>query len=165
MNRPRGTGNSCRSQMAEGWINHLLGETWEARSAGMRPSNRVHPMAISVMSEEGVDISAGRLAQVDAFLDQEWDLVITVCDSARESCPIFPRPVEQIHISFEDPAGNGFASLGVTNQEVLFAQFWTLNYTFPFIEAPIIDIVFLNFEAPFIDIIFLWFKIFLSDFT
>ena len=98
------TGNSCRSQMAEGWVNHALGETWEARSAGTRPADAVHPFAVQVMAEVGVDISRGRPELVDAFLDEHWDLVVTVCDSAKESCPIFPMPAEQIHISFSDPA-------------------------------------------------------------
>ena len=98
------TGNSCRSQMAEGWINALLGDRWEARSAGTRPSERVHPLAVRAMAEMGIDISAGRPERVEVYLDQRWDLVITVCDSAKESCPVFPRPVEQVHISFPDPA-------------------------------------------------------------
>jgi len=98
------TGNSCRSQMAEGWINHLLGDRWEARSAGTRPAGAVHPLAVRAMAEIGVDISAGSPKQVDSLLDQPWDLVVTVCDSAKESCPLFPRPVEQIHVSFPDPA-------------------------------------------------------------
>jgi arsenate reductase len=98
------TGNSCRSQMAEGWINHLLGDRWEARSAGTRPAGAVHPLAVRAMAEIGVDISAGSPKQVDGLLDQLWDLVVTVCDSAKESCPLFPRPVEQIHVSFPDPA-------------------------------------------------------------
>jgi arsenate reductase len=97
------TGNSCRSQMAEGWINHDLGETWEARSAGTRPADRVHPVAVAVMAEAGVDISGGSPKLVDTVIDESWDLVVTVCDSARESCPVFPRPVEQIHVSFPDP--------------------------------------------------------------
>ena len=84
------TGNSCRSQMAEGWINDELGETWQARSAGTRPAKAVHP--------------AGRPRLVDVYLDEPWELVITVCDSAREACPVFPRPVETLHISFPDPA-------------------------------------------------------------
>jgi arsenate reductase len=98
------TGNSCRSQMAGGWINALLGDRWEARSAGTRPSERVHPLAVRVMGEVGIDISGARPEHVEASLDLPWDLVVTVCDSARESCPVFPRPVEQIHVSFEDPA-------------------------------------------------------------
>jgi len=98
------TGNSCRSQMAEGWINAELGETWQARSAGTRPADRVHPLAVKAMAEVGVDLSEARPEAVDAYLNEPWDLVITVCDSARETCPVFPRPVEQLHISFADPA-------------------------------------------------------------
>jgi len=98
------TGNSCRSQMAEGWINHLLGGRWEARSAGTAPAGRVHPLAVRAMAEVGIDISGGRPEQVGVYLDQAWDLVVTVCDSAKESCPAFPRPVSKIHISFPDPA-------------------------------------------------------------
>ena len=98
------TGNSCRSQMAEGWVNHELGETWQARSAGSRPAEAVHALAVLVMAEVGVDISAGRPRLVDTYLNESWDLVITVCDSARESCPVFPGPVETLHLSFPDPA-------------------------------------------------------------
>lgn len=98
------TGNSCRSQMAEGWINHQLGEGWEARSAGTEPAARVHPLAVRAMAEVGVDISGARPTSVGAYLDQPWDLVVTVCDSAKEACPVFPRPVEKIHLSFFDPA-------------------------------------------------------------
>ena len=101
------TGNSCRSQMAEGWINKLLGERWEARSAGTSPAARVHPLAVKAMAEVGVDISGGKPEHVDAYLDQPWDLVVTVCDSAREACPTFPRPVPKLHLSFFDPAGAG----------------------------------------------------------
>jgi len=99
------TGNSCRSQMAEGWIKHLLGDRWEVRSAGTRPAAAVHPLAVRAMAEAGVDISGGRPEQVDAYLDQPWDLVVTVCDAAKESCPVMPGAVEQIHVSFSDPAG------------------------------------------------------------
>ena len=98
------TGNSCRSQMAEGWVNHELGETWVARSAGTRPAESVHPRAIKAMGEVGIDISEGRPKNVEHFLEEPWDLVITVCDSAQETCPVFPRPVEALHISFPDPA-------------------------------------------------------------
>lgn len=90
--------------MAEGWINHLLGDRWKARSAGTRPAGAVHPLAVRAMAEVGVDIACGRPEHVDRYLDQDWDLVVTVCDSAKESCPLFPRPVEQIHVSFPDPA-------------------------------------------------------------
>ena len=98
------TGNSCRSQMAEGWINHELGIAWEARSAGTKPAAGVHPLAVRAMIEVGIDISSGEPESVVGYLDGPWDLVITVCDSAKETCPVFPRPVEQIHISFPDPA-------------------------------------------------------------
>ena len=98
------TGNSCRSQMAEGFINHLLGGEWEAQSAGTVPAARVNPLAVRVMAEVGVDISGQRPKHVDAMVDQRWDLVVTVCDSARETCPYFPHPGEQIHVGFSDPA-------------------------------------------------------------
>ena len=98
------TGNSCRSQMAAGWVNGLLGGRWEAHSAGTRPADRVHPLAVRAMAEVGVDISGGVPTRVERYLDEAWDLVVTVCDSAKEVCPLFPRPVEQIHISFPDPA-------------------------------------------------------------
>ena len=90
--------------MAQGWISAELGDAWEACSAGTRPSDRIHPMAVKAMAEVGVDISGGVPETVDRYLDLPWDLVITVCDSARESCPVFPRPVETLHISFPDPA-------------------------------------------------------------
>ena len=98
------TGNSCRSQMAEGWVNHELAGRWIARSAGTRPAAQVHPLAISAMAEVGIDISGGTPESVDRFLAEPWDLVVTVCDSAKETCPVFPAPVETLHISFPDPA-------------------------------------------------------------
>ena len=98
------TGNSCRSQMAQGWVNHVLGSRWEAHSAGTAPAAAVHPLAVRAMGEVGIDISGGRPTRVERRLGEPWDLVVTVCDSARESCPVFPRPVEQIHVSFPDPA-------------------------------------------------------------
>jgi arsenate reductase len=98
------TGNSCRSQMAEGLVNQLLGGRWEAHSAGTLPAERVHPLAVRVMAEAGIDISNGVPKPVGPALEQPWDLVVTVCDSARESCPVFPRTVGQVHESFIDPA-------------------------------------------------------------
>ena len=98
------TGNSCRSQMAEGLVNAVLGDTWEARSAGTAPAAAVHPLAVQVMAEAGIDLARVLPQRVEARLAERWDLVVTVCDSARESCPVFPRPVEQIHVSFPDPA-------------------------------------------------------------
>jgi arsenate reductase len=98
------TGNSCRSQMAEGWVNHALAGQWEARSAGTAPAARVHPLAVRAMAEVGIDISGGKPQHVGVCLDLPWDLVLTVCDSAQEACPTFPRPVPKLHISFFDPA-------------------------------------------------------------
>ena len=98
------TGNSCRSQMAEGWINHKLGDTWLARSAGTDPAAHVNARAVRAMAEVGIDISSRVPEMVDRYLDQPWDLVITVCDAAKETCPVFPGTVEQIHVSFPDPA-------------------------------------------------------------
>jgi arsenate reductase len=98
------TGNSCRSQMAEGLVNTELGESWIARSAGTRPANAVHPLAIRAMAEIDIDISTNLPENVEDYVDQPWDLVVTVCDSAKERCPVFPGSVETLHISFQDPA-------------------------------------------------------------
>ena len=100
------TGNSCRSQMAEAWINHLLEGRWHARSAGTAPAERVHPLAVRAMAEVGIDIAGAVPASVSARLAEPWDLVVTVCDSARESCPAFPGHVERLHVSFLDPAAS-----------------------------------------------------------
>lgn len=98
------TGNSCRSQMAEGILKALDGDL-EVYSAGTRPAERVHPKAIQVMRELGMDISDQQPKSVEQFLDQSFDYVITVCDHARESCPVFMGDVKhQRHIGFEDPA-------------------------------------------------------------
>jgi arsenate reductase len=99
------TGNSCRSQMAEGWIRERLGGRWEARSAGTHPAGRVHPLAVRAMAEAGIDISGARPERVERYLHEPWDLVVTVCDAANETCPVFPRPVPRRHVSFLDPAG------------------------------------------------------------
>ena len=99
------TGNSCRSQMAEGWVNHLLGDQWEARSAGTAPAARIHPLAVRAMAEVGVDIAGGKPEHVRVYLDQPWDLVVTVCDSAKETCPVFIGQVKhRLHLGFQDPA-------------------------------------------------------------
>jgi arsenate reductase len=98
------TGNSCRSQMAEGWIRSRLGERWEVRSAGTHPVSAIHPLAVRAMAEVGIDIAAGWPKPVRPELEQPWDLVVTVCDHARESCPAFPRSVPTLHVSFKDPA-------------------------------------------------------------
>lgn len=97
------TGNSCRSQMAEGYLRHLAGDRFEVISAGLEPS-AVNPKAIRVMKEDGVDISHHTSKDADQFIGQEFDYIITVCDKAKENCPYFPGKAERIHWSFEDPA-------------------------------------------------------------
>ena len=97
------TGNSARSQMAEGLLRNLAADRFEVQSAGVAPTH-VRPEAITVMRELGIDISQHRSKSVDEFLGQPFDYVITVCDNANEQCPIFPANTKRIHWSFEDPA-------------------------------------------------------------
>jgi arsenate reductase len=97
------TGNSARSQMAEGILRHDAGERFEVESAGTKPSF-VRPEAIAAMDELGIDISGHHSKSVKEFDGQKFDYVITVCDSARESCPVFFGGAERLHHSFDDPA-------------------------------------------------------------
>ena len=97
------TGNSVRSQMAEGLLRHDAGDRFEVDSAGTKPS-KVRPEAISVMKELGIDISGQRSKSVDDFAGRSFDYVLTVCDNAKETCPIYPGHANRIHRSFEDPA-------------------------------------------------------------
>src|SRR5690242_4562528 len=97
------TGNSARSQMAEGLLRNLAGDRFEAEGAGVAPTH-VRPEAITVMRELGIDISQHRSKSVDEFLGQQFDYVITVCDNANEQCPNFPANTKRIHWSFADPA-------------------------------------------------------------
>jgi len=98
------TGNSCRSQMAQGFL-QSFDHSLTVRSAGTNPAGAGHPLAVKTMAEAGVDISQNIPARVDDFLDSEWDYVITVCDRARESCPLFTGKVKhRLHMGFEDPA-------------------------------------------------------------
>jgi arsenate reductase (thioredoxin) len=97
------TGNSARSQMAEGLLRHDAGDRFEVFSAGTKPG-QVRPEAIAVMRELGIDISTHRSKSVDEFADENFDYVLTVCDSAKESCPIFPGHTNRLHRSFDDPA-------------------------------------------------------------
>ena len=96
------TGNRARSQMAHGWLRHLGGPAVEVESAGTDPGG-VHPLAIRAMAEVGVDISGHTSDHVDQFVKQGFDVVLTVCDSARESCPVFPGAGRVLHHSFQDP--------------------------------------------------------------
>jgi arsenate reductase len=98
------TGNSARSQMAEGLVDHYLGDEWDAYSAGTRPSGYVHPLAIRAMAELGIDISDRRSKSVDAFVDEDLDRVITVCDQAAKNCPAWLGRGRVKHIGFPDPA-------------------------------------------------------------
>lgn len=98
------TGNSCRSQMAEGLLKSFDSEL-EVYSAGTNPSDKVNPKAVQVMKEIGIDISQNYPKMVDQFLNDPFDYVITVCDNAKETCPVFIGKVgKQLHIGFEDPA-------------------------------------------------------------
>lgn len=98
------TGNSCRSQMAEGLMNHFLTDMWEAYSAGTAPAGYVHPMAIQVISELNIDISRNRSQSTDEFRHTDFDLVVTVCDEAAENCAAWLGSGRVVHISFPDPA-------------------------------------------------------------
>lgn len=97
------TGNSARSQMAEGLLRHEASDRFEVASAGTKPSH-VRPEAIAVMKEIGIDISHHRSKSVDEFIGQPLDVVVTVCNSARETCPVFPGDVKRLHWPFDDPA-------------------------------------------------------------
>lgn len=97
------TGNSARSQMAEGLLRSMAGDRFEVESAGTKPSI-VRPEAIAALAEVGIDISGNRSKSVDEFAGREFDFVLTVCDNARENCPYFPATTRTIHHSFDDPA-------------------------------------------------------------
>jgi len=97
------THNSARSQMAEGFLRALAGNRFEAASAGTE-ATRIHPLAIRVMDEVGIDLGRHSSKTFDEFLTQRWDCVITVCDNANERCPIFPAWTTRLHWSFEDPS-------------------------------------------------------------
>lgn len=97
------TGNSCRSQMAEAIVNARFGDEWQAVSAGTHPAGYTHPKAIAALAEIGIQ-HEGRSKHVDEFLGQEFDLVVTVCDSAAEECPVWLGKGKKVHHSFFDPA-------------------------------------------------------------
>ncbi len=98
------TGNSSRSQMAEGLVKHYLGKKWKPYSAGTHPADKVHPLAIKAMAELGIDISEKKSKSVDKYQKKKFDLVITVCDEAAEECPVWLGKGKVAHISFPDPA-------------------------------------------------------------
>ncbi|MCE9615875.1 MAG: arsenate reductase ArsC [Lentisphaerae bacterium] len=96
------TGNSCRSQMAEGWARHLKGDLIDAYSAGIK-THGLNPNAVNVMAEAGVDISGQRSKLVDELKDVRFDYVVTVCGHAHEHCPVFPGQAKVVHVGFDDP--------------------------------------------------------------
>jgi len=98
------TGNSCRSQMAETLWESLGNGQWESESAGSKPSGYVHPLAIRAMQELDINISQNTSKSLEQFQDKSFDLVVTVCDNAKESCPVFPGAKETLHWPFDDPA-------------------------------------------------------------
>ena len=97
------TGNSCRSQMAQGFL-QSFDKRLQVFSAGTQPAARINPTAVKVMNEAGIDISKNKPKNVDIYLYEPWDYVITVCDDAKETCPFFPGAKNQLHKPFEDPA-------------------------------------------------------------
>ena len=97
------SGNSCRSQMAEAIVNHDLAREWIAFSAGSKPSGFIHPIALQVIADAGIDYK-GYSKSVDEFKDQEFDMVITLCDAAREACPLWLKQGKIVHLGFADPA-------------------------------------------------------------
>jgi arsenate reductase len=99
------TGNSCRSIMAEALINAKLGECIEAQSSGVKASGRVNPNAQALLESKGYWRSRYHSKVIETVLDTPFDLVVTVCDDAKESCPVFPKAVKTIHMGFEDPSG------------------------------------------------------------
>jgi len=98
------TGNSCRSHMAEGMVNYYLGDDWSAYSAGTEPSGYVHPLAIAVLAELGIDISDHISKSTEGFRGASLDWVVTVCDDAAENCPLWLGKGNRVHIGFPDPA-------------------------------------------------------------
>ena len=112
------TGNSCRSQMAEALINHDLAGRVRALSAGTSPQPRVADGALEALRLADIPTEGLAPKDVDRFLDQDIDLVVTVCDNAKESCPIFPRPVRSIHLPFHDPHGEPLESFLAVRDDI-----------------------------------------------
>ena len=111
------TGNSCRSIMAEALINAKL-KGVEAKSSGVRASGKVNPTAQKLLEEKGIWREQYHSKTLDTLMDEDFDLVVTVCDHAHETCPMFPRPVAKLHIGFEDPSGKEEAEYYKTYEEL-----------------------------------------------
>lgn len=127
------TGNSCRSQMAEAWVNALRSKDWQAYSAGIE-THGMNPHAVSVMAESGVDMSAHYSKKLDALKGQQFDLVVTVCDHAAEHCPILPVAVPVKHVPFEDPPA--LAKLAANEAESLNSYRKVRDQIRLFVESP-----------------------------
>jgi arsenate reductase len=112
------TGNSCRSQMAEALVNHDLAGSVRALSAGTKPQPKVADGAIEALRLAGVSTDGLTPKDIDAVIDESIDLVVTVCDNAKESCPIFPRPIPRIHLPFHDPHGEPLESFVAVRDEI-----------------------------------------------
>jgi arsenate reductase len=112
------TGNSCRSQMAEVLVNHDLGPDVRALSAGTRPQPKVADGAIAALKADGMDTEGLYPKDVEAVMNENINLVVTVCDNARETCPIFPKPVPAIHMPFHDPHGEPLESFIQVRDEI-----------------------------------------------
>lgn len=111
------TGNSCRSIIAEALINAKL-DGVEAKSSGVRASGKVNPNAKKLLEEKGIWRDEYHSKTLDTVIDEQFDLVVTVCDHANETCPMFPRPTPKIHIGFEDPDGKGYEAFVATYKEI-----------------------------------------------
>lgn len=111
------TGNSCRSIIAEALINAKL-DGIKSKSSGVRASGKVNPNAQKLLEQKGIWKDEYHSKVLDEVIDEEFDLIVTVCDHANETCPMFPRPIPKLHISFEDPDGKGFDAFEVTYKEI-----------------------------------------------
>ncbi len=108
------TGNSCRSIMAEALVNARLGDCVEAYSSGVKASGAVNPNAQKLLEREGLWRSDYRSKVIDEVLELPFDLVVTVCDHAKETCPMFPRAIKTLHVGFDDPSGKAFSEYEAT---------------------------------------------------
>ena len=111
------TGNSCRSIIGEALVNAFL-DGIEAKSCGVAPSGKVNPNAKKVLKQNGIWDERYRSKHLDEVIDEDFDLVVTVCDHAKETCPMFPRPVKKIHVGFEDPDGKEYEAFEKTYEEI-----------------------------------------------
>jgi len=111
------TGNSCRSIIAEALVNAEL-EGISAESSGVKASGRVNPNAKKILEDEGIWKDEYHSKTLESVIDNDYDLVVTVCDNAKETCPMFPKPVKTIHIGFEDPDGKSFEAFEATFDEI-----------------------------------------------